>query len=163
MTINNIQGFKAALGYAESGGNNYKAIYPKGASAATGKAFGKYQFIPARIKDVADYLSEPVPTITTFLNDPGMQERFFAAHVQMIVDYIIRHNLTRFIGQTVTGANKYKRTTVIRPWGLVAGAHLAGKGGLYAFLVNKQDRRDALGTFTSDYVARFSDEEVKKK
>jgi hypothetical protein len=63
----------------------------------------------------------------------------------------------QYIGTTVKGANKYPVTIPANIYGLLGGAHLAGAGGVIKFFTTGKDSTDALGTHTSDYIAKFSD------
>lgn len=150
--------FKELLGYAESGGN-YQAIYP-----GSNPAYGKYQFTRARLVDVSNRMGRVPPTESEFLNNPALQELYFETHVQMILEYIDRNSLRQYEGMLVKGKNKYPHIAIINLYGLVAGAHLGGEGGLRRFLQTgyQYDPADANGTHISDYIAKFSDNAKKK-
>lgn len=151
MTSTQLNNFAHVLGLRESG-NNYRARTP---------AFGRYQFIKPRLIDVANALKYPIINfdifIENFLTDRELQDHFFNKHVEMIRADLSRNSLYNFIGKNITGKNKDRNTTTtITEWGLIAGAHLGGNGGLKNFLVYGEDKKDSLGTYISDYIARFS-------
>ena len=77
-------------------------------------------------------------------------------HVDLCINELNSFGLNDFIGQDITGRNKWPYKTKIGPWGLVGGAHLGGVGGVKALLVNGKDRSDIYGTYVSDYIAKFS-------
>jgi len=160
LPLQDFEKFKELLGYSEGSGN-YKAVYKD--KNGNAKAFGKYQFIDVRLKDVASFLNVQVPSVDKFLNDKYLQDQFFDAHCLMIYNYIKTKKLDRFIGLEVTGKNKYPVKTTINIYGLIGGSHLGGENGLRNFLENGIDRKDALGTYISDYVAKFSDLMSEKK
>lgn len=151
MILNAFADFKYLLIDSESSGN-YRAN--------NGIAFGLYQFTKSRIETVATYLGEAIPSIEWFLADSTMQDRFFLAHIELILAYIEKHNLLRFEGKIVKGKNKYPIETAINIYGMVAGAHLGGEWGMRDFLENGNDRKDSLGTYVSDYVAKFSNKMI---
>lgn len=159
MTLQNYSVFTKLLVNSESEGN-YRAN--------NGIAFGLYQFTKSRIATVATYLNEAIPSIEWFLNDREMQDRFFLAHLELILAYIEKEKLLDFAGKKVTGKNKYPNEATINIYGIVGGAHLGGEYGVKQFLKYNIDRKDKFGTYISDYVAKFSDQmdkalEVKKK
>jgi len=159
MTVDDLTNFplfKTTLGYSEGGGN-YKALYPSGSTPDTAKALGKYQFIPARITDVANFLNVPVPDPAEFINNKDEQEAFFIGHVNLILRDLDNDGLLDYVGTDVTGANKYPKTVPANIYGLIGGAHLGGVGGVQKFINNGTDAQDSLGTHISDYIAKFSD------
>jgi len=160
LPVDEFKEFKEHLGFSEGGGN-YRAVYKD--KNGVPKAFGKYQFIEARLKDVSRFMNIPEPSINVFLANRDLQDSFFYAHCLMIYNYIKENNLDTYIGSEVIGRNKYPVKTTINIYGLIGGSHLGGETGLKNFLVNGVDRRDALGTYISDYVAKFSDLMSEKK
>lgn len=148
MTLQNFSDFRFLLVDSEST-SNYRAN--------NGIAFGLYQFTKARIKTVAEYLNESIPSVELFLTDRAMQDRFFLAHIELILAYIELNQLLTFEGKLITGKNKYPQTVPVNIYGIVAGAHLGGESGVKNFLQNNVDRKDKFGTYISDYVAKFSD------
>lgn len=142
--------------------NDFKNLLVKNESRGSyrsnnGIAFGLYQFTKKRIRTVATYLNEAIPSIEWFLNDRNMQDRYFLAHIELILAYIEKNDLTKYVGKVVTGKNKYKKSAEVNLYGIVAGAHLGGEAGVKYYLRDNVDRKDSLGTYISDYVAKFSD------
>jgi hypothetical protein len=155
--LTNFNEFKLTLGYSEGGGN-YKAVYPKGATADSAKALGKYQFIPARIIAVSNYLNVDIPSNSDFLNDSNLQDVYFIGHCNLMLNEIENNGFMDDIGKTVTGANKYPVTVPVNIYGLMGGLHLGGVGGVRNyFKTPSYDAPDSLGTHVSDYLAKFSD------
>jgi hypothetical protein len=146
-----IETFKNVLGIRESSNDYYN-------DNKITDAWGKYQFIPARRLDVAKYLKVNNPTRINFT--PEIQEMFFLAHVQMMLNDINRLGLYNFIGQPLKSKNK--GSAEINIYGLLAGSHLGGTTGLNNLLKAGKDAKDYLGTYVSDYVVQFSNK-VKKK
>lgn len=145
-----------ALGFQESG---------KDYSENTGNgAYGKYQFIEATIARVATYLGEPIPSIDTFLGDPTMQDRYYVAYAQMIIDQVNSDSSSSFIGQHIVGSSN-GISTIVNEYGLVAGGWLGGEHAPYNFFFLHHDPDDKNGTHVSDYIAEFSDSlsDAKKK
>jgi hypothetical protein len=147
-----FSGFANALGLSEST-NDYS-------NASNGIAYGRYQFIPSTINQVASELNIPTPSLTDFLNNPNLQDQFYNQYVNDIISELNNNGLTSYIGQTITGKNN-SQTANINLYGLVAGAWLGGVGGVNNLLRNGYDANDnpgnpSKGTYVSDYIAKFS-------
>lgn len=149
LSLSNFESFKKFLIGSEADPEKlYKTDKPQ---------LGLYQFTTDRIKDIANYLNVSVPSNSTFLNSPSMQDYFFNAHIYLILKDIENNNLQSFIGQSVEGAHNYPYVTNIELWGIVAGAHLGGSQGVKNFLIDGTDPHDSNNTYISDYIAKFSD------
>ena len=76
-------------------------------------------------------------------------------HIEDINNYIDSRGLTEYIGKEIDGIK-------ITREGLIAGAHLGGKGGMRKFLESgmevhgPQDKKDINKTYISDYIKKFS-------
>lgn len=134
--MKSFEEFKNALGQRESG-NNYKSQNKYGYT-------GRYQFGAARLKDLG-YKG----TMTAFKNNPAIQEEYFIKHVQDHAKYLF----------PVLADAKKKRGDYITLSGLIAGAHLGGRGGVAKFIAGT-DFADANGTKVSSYVKQFSGYEI---
>lgn len=150
MKLAYYNNFRKLLIQSESEGNY---------NADNGIAFGLYQFTKSRIKAVAEYIGEAVPSIQQFKADRTMQDRFFVFHIEMILKYLYeKTNLAeRFEGKLIKGKNKYQKEVPLNVYGMIAAAHLGGETGLKNFLESNVDRKDKFGTYISDYAAKFSD------
>lgn len=124
-----------SLARTESGGN-YQADNGLG-------YFGKYQFGEARLKDLG---LGAVFTMDQYRNDPQVQEWVFNKHVEDIDRFIADQGLDKFYGQNVNGVPLTRE-------GMIAVAHLGGKGGLQKFVTTggKYNPSDAFGTSLTDY------------
>jgi len=143
-----INAYEQAIKDSESGGNY---------SANNGIAYGAYQFTQSTL----NYLQQKynLPALTVFdSSTASLQDKYFQSFVSDILDFINKNNLQQYIGFPVIGANKYPYQVPINIYGLVAGAHIGGEGGLENYLLYNQDHSDSDGTFISDYIAKFSDE-----
>lgn len=138
----------ASLVRSESGGNFAAQNDAVGAGGAVGH-FGRGQFSVARIQDAAN--AGAIPQGTTpqqFMQSPQLQQAAEAWHVGDINQTIKANGYDRLIGQTINGIP-------VTADGLIAVAHLGGKGGLQRFIetggaYNPADRN---GTRLSDYLA----------
>lgn len=136
---------------------DYSAVYPKGSRPEDATALGRYQFTRNRINYLSNLYNLTNPTNTEFLNSAKLQDNFFYYHIKDILNYITSNGLEKYLNQSVTGKNN-DITIPINIYGLIAGAHLGGSGGLRLFLTTNgsYDPEDSLGTSISDYVAKFS-------
>lgn len=144
----NLDAYTAAIQDSESGANY---------AANNGIAFGAYQFT----QDTLNYLAQKynLPSLTIFDDSTkALQDEYFSYFVNDILNYIQVNGLDSYIGSLVIGANKYPYQVQINIYGLVAGAHLGGEGGLLNYLEYGIDKSDSNGTYISDYIAKFSDE-----
>ena len=125
--------------------------------------FGAYQFSMKTLQSLSLLYQLPYFTkdnIQDFLNNPVLQDRFLFALITDTLNYIGNNNLTRFIGQTITGRGN-GITAQVDIYGLVAAAHLGGAGAIKDYFVNNIDSSDNTnkktgGTYVSDYIAKFS-------
>ena len=152
MTIPELNLFRDALGFSESGGKYDNDLV---------QYWGKYQFGEARRKDIEKILGLSHLTRSQFT--PAMQEKFFNVHFNDLEKRIYADKLDKFFGLSVRGS-KNGIATVINKYGLIAGAHLGGYTGMKKFLTSNYsyDPADSLGTHISDYVAKFSSSMEKK-
>lgn len=140
--------FKTALGFAEGSGD-YKADNKRG-------YVGKYQFGKERLKDLG-YTG----TLNNLKLNPGLQENLFLMHVQDHAKYLVKFLQTA----------KSKIGSHITLSGLIAGAHLKGRGhinytdnckrsGVIQYILFGKDCSDGNGTKISTYVNKFSGFEI---
>jgi hypothetical protein len=111
---------------------------------------GRLQFGPERLADAA--AAGVIPSGVTaqqFASNPELQNRVEAWHFNDINNFIQREGLGKYVGQTIDGA-------VVTPQGMLAVAHLGGKGGLKQFLETggKYNPADQLGTSLASYMSR---------
>ncbi len=118
-------------------------------------AYGKYQFIQSTIQRVANYLSEPVPSIAQFISDTSMQDRFYEAYVDMIYNVLVNENILIHVGQPITGQSNGE-TATINIYGLIAGGWLGGEHAPGNLFNGNYDPPDSNGTHVSDYIEKFS-------
>lgn len=123
--------------------------------AYNGVAYGRYQFTVETMQRMAKELNISMPTISQFIDNHELQDKFYKQYVNDILFFISKNNLNDFIGQYITGKSN-KITTKINVYGLVAGAWLGGEGGLQKYLINGYDAKDKFGTYISDYISKFS-------
>ena len=150
-----FQEFADALGKRESG-NNYQIVNAYG-------YLGKYQFGMARLCDLG-YTERKAGTTgfanvsfvwkrgysqEYFLNNSDFQEKVFKEHCEDLIK-VIKAMFSIYLGQVISNVE-------ITLSGCVAGAHLAGIGGLGNFLTKAYDSSDAFGTKISDYIRDFAD------
>lgn len=130
----------------ESGGNLQAQNDAVGHGGHVGH-FGRGQFGVARLQDAKDAGIIPANmTPQEFMASPGAQEMVESWHVQDIGKFIADNGLDQYVGQVING-------TTITPTGMLAVAHLGGKGGLKRFLQTggEYDREDVNGTSLTDY------------
>jgi hypothetical protein len=111
---------------------------------------GRLQFGPERLADAAAAGIIPAGvTAQQFASNPELQNRVEAWHFNDINNFIQREGLGKYVGQTIDGA-------VVTPQGMLAVAHLGGKGGLKQFLETggKYNPADQLGTSLASYMSR---------
>jgi Ca2+-binding RTX toxin-like protein len=152
--------FISAVGQRESG-NNYSVV-------ATPGYLGRFQFDEGALKAIGFYNGDStaaidfVGTWTSKAAGYGVASKadFLASHAAQdaaILDWfnlidseLTRENLQGYEGQTIGGV-------LITESGMLAGAHLAGVGGLKAFLTSggSQNFADFNGTHVSDYLSQF--------
>jgi hypothetical protein len=141
--------FKELLGKRESDGDYYND---------NGSYWGKYQLGTTARKFVANKLGIKNPNRLEFT--PELQEKFFEVWYSQGILEINNAGLYNFIGNNIVGkSNKISSSITIE--GLFAGWHLGGINNLKKLLLNKIDTADNLGTYISDYVAKFSKLEKK--
>jgi len=133
-TKGDLYDFMDAIGKRESGGN-YKIINKYG-------CLGKYQFCSLRNVPEAKSRSH-------FLNDPDLQDRAMIA--------LLKRNKSRLQSYIDLHANVLTiNGVVITESGILAGAHLAGPGGMESYLKYRRDSKDAFGTSITSYMIKFS-------
>jgi hypothetical protein len=146
--------FEQKMGAAEGGATADKVN--------DGGYAGQFQFGAGRLADLGLYTPAPgedlkanqwkgkfniapynVSTLQDFLNNPAAQHAAFVAHVADIDKTI----------DATPGADKFDRN------GLRAVAHLAGTGGMQAFIASggNLNRHDSNGTTLKAYYQRFAD------
>lgn len=130
--------------------------------AYNGLAWGRYQFIESTIIEVANYLNIPIKLEQDFLNDQGYQDIIYKGYVQILINDINKNNIDQFIGNYITGKTN-NITSQINIYGLVAGGWLGGPGGLTKYFYDNYDAKDFNGTYISDYIAKFSVNDLNKK
>lgn len=139
--------FAYVLGDQESG-NNYE-------NKDNPIAYGRYQFTVPRLNTLMDNYSLPAWYNEDYFDSHhALQDLYFSYHVQDILNFVDTENLTRFIGIEKTSKGT-KHTGKINIYGLVAGAHLGGNGGLNNYLLGRHDAFDG-NKYVSDYVVDFS-------
>jgi len=136
----------ASLIRTESGGN-FKA--KNDVEGAGGKGhFGRLQFSQGRLNEAkAAGVMPRGMTPQEFLNSPETQVQVERWHFKDIQKFAESNDLTKFIGQTIKGVP-------VTFDGILAVAHLGGKGGLKKFLESggKYNPADAFGTSLLDYL-----------
>jgi len=127
--------FKNALGQRESG-NRYNISNSSG-------CLGRYQFCwgSGRLQELG-YTG----TQQQFLNSPDTQEHYFDLHVQ---DHA--QHLQQYLNQAQNALGNGVTLS-----GLIAGAHLGGRGGVTDLVNDGIDHADSNGTHISDYISEFS-------
>lgn len=131
-------GIKDSLARTESGGN-YSAQNADGYT-------GRYQFGQDRLDDFARANGIGRISMEAFKNNPALQEKVMDWHVGDINSFIDKRGLAQYEGQSVGGVPMTRD-------GMVAMAHLGGKGGLARFLQTggRYDPADSNRTRLSDY------------
>jgi hypothetical protein len=146
----NVIGYKNLLGTMESG-NNYKAV-------STSGALGRYQFIPDHLNYLGlkydlPYWKDP----ETFLGSPLLQEMYMDKQIIDITNYIEDKNLSRYYGTVIRGSLRFENIAApLNLYGLLAGAHLAGKGALRSYFLIGSSPDDGFTSLT-DYMVYFSE------
>jgi hypothetical protein len=100
---------------------------------------GRYQMGAAEIAETARRLGEAVPSQAQFLNDPAMQERFFAA-------YTAGHHAS-----LMARSARYRAMSPSQQLSVLGYAHNQGPGGASRWLDTGQEGRDANGTSGAAY------------
>lgn len=131
--------FKNALGQRESG-NRYNIQNKLG-------YMGRYQFGCPRLSDLG--FTNCANRRAEFLNNPDLQESYFDKHVQ---------DHARNLAQLIINAKAKNPNWTLS--GLIAGAHLGGRGGVTNLILHNVDKADANGTKISTYVTQFSGYEI---
>lgn len=134
IKLNLLPEFLDALGERESS-NRYFIVNQYG-------YMGKYQFGMSTLKSNGIYV-----TREEFLNNPDLQEeamlKNLARNKRILSKYI-----TYYDGMIVNGV-------YITEAGILAGAHLAGPGGVKRFFNNGYEFRDGNGTKLTTYMSEF--------
>ena len=110
---------------------------------------GRGQFGEARLTDAKRAgVLPPDVTIDQFKADPGLQQAVESWHVQDVNNFIEDRGLGAFVGKEINGVP-------VTPQGLLAVAHLGGKGGMEKFVKSggRYNPADANGTSLMDYLA----------
>lgn len=132
---------------SESGGRFDARNSVRGAGGHIGH-FGRAQFGIARLEDAKRAgVIPPGMTPEQFMADEGAQDAAERWHQADIMSFIAENGLDRFVGQEINGVP-------ITPDGLLAVAHLGGKGGLKRFLETggAYNPADANGTTLLKYL-----------
>lgn len=163
MTSLELKIFRDSLGISESGYDNPNTKINEQYYNDRGQYWGKYQFGKARRKDIEKILGLPHLTRDQFT--PEMQEHFFLVHVNDLEKQIYRRGFDQYFGNPIVGrANKIRAT--VNKYGLLAGMHLGGPGGVIKYFTTSYDATDNSradgGTYISDYIAKFSAISEKK-
>jgi len=132
-----------SLTRTESGGNS-------GAHRTNrdGRSFGgAMQFGQARLNDWANSTGSPRVTVSQFTNNPNLQREVERWHVKDIISHANAKGYTNLVGKKINGVT-------VTLSGMVAVAHLGGKGGLDKFISSggKYNPKDQLGTSLTDYL-----------
>jgi hypothetical protein len=160
---NFFSGVGNALGFADGGGVVPRQGYEEGGmplflrKAESGDDFsadnnlgyvGRGQFGEARLLDAKRAgVIPPDLTMEQFKSDPEIQKAVEAWHVSDVNNYIKSRGLGEFVGQKINDIP-------VTDQGLLAVAHLGGKGGMRKFLQSsgEYDPADVNGTKLSDYL-----------
>lgn len=133
-TKGDLYDFMNAVGKKESGGN-YKIVNRYG-------CMGKYQFCSLRSVGYS-------VTAQQFLNNPKLQD-------QAMVE-LLKRNKSRLQPYIDTHAGVLMLdSVVITESGILAGAHLAGPGGMERYFKTGKNSKDSFGTSITYYMKRFS-------
>jgi hypothetical protein len=139
------EGLPAFLRKSESG-DNFAADNEMG-------YVGRGQFGEARLTDAKRAgVIPPDLTQEQFLNDPDLQVAVENWHTQDVNNFIQDRGLGAFVGKEINGVP-------VTEQGLLAVAHLGGKGGMEKFLKSegRYNPSDANGTSLMDYLALAAD------
>lgn len=139
--------FEQSLYGTESGGNFGASNTAKGAGGHVGH-FGRGQFGQARLDDFSRAMGIGQITGDQFMADPNLQQNVEQWHWSDIEQFIGERGLDRYEGQQIGGVP-------ITRSGMLAVAHLGGKGGLQKFLETggQYNPSDENGTSLLDYAA----------
>ena len=140
--------FAAAMRQRESTGN-YQAVNDYG-------FLGAYQFGTDALIDIG-YKSaggrwtgkHGATSQPAFLNNRNIQDRAFADSMTRVDKEVRSLGLNRYIDTNINGKPADQ-------FGLTAGAHLGGVGGLYSYLTYGKNGKDAYGTSIGSYIKEFS-------
>lgn len=117
-------------------------------------ALGYYQFTRETLTALQNKYGLPAwQSDRYFLTHNDLQDIYYRANVNDLLQSIEAGNLDRFIGQNLQSVQE--GSEIINLYGLIGGAWLGGYPGLKALLVDKEDRSDGK-TYVSDYVVYFS-------
>lgn len=108
---------------------------------------GLFQFGPDRLEDARRRgIVPPETTLDDLASDGEIQARVAQWHFENHRQTLAGDRYAQFVGQEIDGIP-------VTQTGMLYAAHLAGLGGLSAFLNGSGDRGDQLGTRVSDYLA----------
>lgn len=144
-----VSGVREALRSGESGGDTKAVDFNK----EDGKDHvGLYQFGQARLDDynAANNTSHTVADLKAMSEEE--QEKIADWHFADIETFIDDNGLEKFVGQTIGGVN-------ITRSGLIAMAHLGGKGGMKEFLETDGEYNpdDSSSTVTGNSLAQYAE------
>jgi hypothetical protein len=146
MRVRKFKDFAHDLGQRESCGE-YTIVNSLG-------YMGKYQFGMMRLCDFGytekignQYQWKGGYSKAWFLSSPDVQELIFRQHCVDLKKQVM-NRLSGYLDQEVQGI-------YITLSGLIAGAHLAGIGGVNRFL-NGGSFQDGYGTYVEEYIQKFS-------
>jgi hypothetical protein len=133
-TKGDLYDFMHVIGKKESGGN-YKIVNRYG-------CLGKYQF--CSLRNVPEAKSA-----THFLNNPDIQDRAMVSLLKRNKNYLQPY-IDEYAGNLLIDG------VIITESGILAGAHLAGPGGVERYLKYRKNGKDAFGTSVTYYMKKFS-------
>lgn len=136
-----------SLTRTESGGN-----FGAFRTNKDGRSFGgKLQFGQARLNDWANATGNSPVTLSQFTNNPALQRQVEQWHVKDIIGHAQSNGYTDRVGQKINGVT-------VTLSGMVAVAHLGGKGGLDKFMSSngRYNPSDELGTSLTDYLRKHA-------
>jgi hypothetical protein len=122
--------------------NNFDAYNDEGYN-------GRSQFGQARLDDWSAANGSPRLNLEEFRKNPELQKEVEKWHFGDINAYIDKNDFAKYDGQTIDGVEMSRS-------GMVAMAHLGGKGGLTEFLKTngKYNPSDSNGTSLADYARK---------
>jgi hypothetical protein len=128
--------------FGTESGNNFDAYNDEGYN-------GRSQFGQARLDDWSAANGAPRLNLEEFRKNPELQKEVEKWHFGDINAYIDKNNFAQYDGQTIDGVEMSRS-------GMVAMAHLGGKGGLTEFLKTngKYNPADSNGTRLADYARK---------
>jgi hypothetical protein len=147
VTKSSNGGVVASLMTTESGGNFKAKNNVVGAGGIPGH-FGRLQFGVARLNEAkAAGVMPGGMTPQQFLQNPEVQVAVEQWHINDIVSFAESNDITKYIGSNIKGVP-------VTMDGLIAVAHLGGKGGLKKFVESggEYNPADANGTSLLDYL-----------